>query len=109
MTVFPTLSYTSTSEIPPLSSIIPEAWKSSPFGRSLPVKAIIGSTPRGAFHYLKENLHVSTMNDIQLLKIYRLGSKSDLWGEQEHPRLEGMRIQKFFNRKKTWDRGFPAS
>ena len=50
-----------------------------------------------------------TMNDIQLLKMYRLGSKSDLWGEQEHPRLEGVRIQKFFNWKKTWDRDFPAS
>ena len=33
MTDFPTLSYTSASEIPTLS----EAWKDYPFGRSLPV------------------------------------------------------------------------
>ena len=33
--------------------------------QSLPVKAIIGSTLPGAFHYLKENLHVYTINDIQ--------------------------------------------
>ena len=54
-------------------------------GRSLPVKAIIGSTPPGDLHYLKEKLHVYTINDIQLLKMYRLSCKS--LGEQEHPRL----------------------
>ena len=63
MTDFPTLSYTSTSEIPPFQ--FPETWKRCPFGRNLPIKAIIGSTPPGAFHYLKENLHVYTINDIQ--------------------------------------------
>ena len=66
---------------------IPEAWKSSPFGRILPVKAVIGSTPLGDFHYLKEKLHVYTINAIQLLKMYWLSCKS--LGEQEHPRLEG--------------------
>ena len=63
MTDFPTLSYTSTSEIPPFH--FPKARKRSPFGRNLPVKAIIGSTLPRAFHYLKENLHVYTINDIQ--------------------------------------------
>ena len=58
---------------------IPKAWKNYPFGRRLLVKAIIGSTPPGDLHYLKEKLHVYTINDIQLLKM----------GEQEHPRLEG--------------------
>ena len=53
--------------------------------RSLPVKAVIGSTPPGDLHYLKEKLHVYTINDIQLLKMYRLSCKS--LGEQEHPRL----------------------
>ena len=57
------------------------------FGRSLPVKAMMGSTPPGDLHYLKEKLHVYTINDIQLLKMYRLSCKS--LGEQEHPRLEG--------------------
>ena len=85
----------------------PQAWKSYPFGRSLPVKAIIGSTPPGDFHYLKEKIHVYTINDIQLLKMYRLSCKS--LGEQEHPRLKGVRIKKFLNRKKTWDRDFPDS
>ena len=66
---------------------IPKAWKNYPFGRSLLVKAIIGSTPPGDLHYLKEKLHVYTINDIQLLKMYRLSCKS--LGEQEHPRLEG--------------------
>ena len=70
-----------------LPSHIPEARKSSPFGRSLPVKAIIGSTPPGDFHYLKEKLHVYAINDIQLLKMNRLSWKS--LGEQEHPRLDG--------------------
>ena len=36
---------TSTSEIPTISYSAPEAWKRYPFGRSLPVYAIIGSTP----------------------------------------------------------------
>ena len=66
---------------------IPKAWKNYPFGRSLLVKAIIGSTPPGDLHYLKEKLHVYTINDIQLLKMYRRSCKS--LGEQEHPRLEG--------------------
>ena len=44
MTDFPSLSYTSTSEIPTLSHT-PKAEKGTASGRSLPVKAIIGSTP----------------------------------------------------------------
>ena len=77
----------------------PEAWKRYPFGRSLPVWAIIGSTPPGgAFDYLKEDLHVYTINDIQLLKMYRLGSNS--LGEQEHPRLEEVRIRNSLTERK---------
>ena len=59
----------------------------------------------GAFR----NLHVSAIisNDIQLLKMYRVSSKS--LEDQKHPRLEGVRILLFFNRKKTWNRDFPNS
>ena len=85
-----------------LPSHIPKAWKSYPFGRSLPVKAIIGSTPPGNFHYLKEKLHVYTINDIQLLKMYRLSCKSP--GEQEHPRLEGWEFKNSLTEKKARDR-----
>ena len=42
----PTLSYTLTGEIPTLSYTMQTPGKRSPFGRSLPVWAIIGSTPR---------------------------------------------------------------
>ena len=41
----PTLSYTLTGEIPTLSYTMQTPGKRSPFGRSLPVWAIIGSTP----------------------------------------------------------------
>ena len=59
----------------------------------------------GAFR----NLHVSAIisNDIQLLKMYRVSSKS--LEDQKHPRLEGVRKLLFFNRKKTWNRDFPNS
>ena len=104
---FSKLLYTVLQLVKFLSSHTPKAWKNYPFGRSLLVKAIIGSTPPRDFHYLQEKLHVYTINDIQLLKMYRLSCKS--LGEQEHPRLEGVRIKKFLNRKKTWDRDFPDS
>ena len=42
----PTLSYTLTGEIPTLSYTMQTFGKRSPFGRSLPIWAIIGSTPR---------------------------------------------------------------
>ena len=87
---------------PPPPFHIPEAWKSYPFGRSLPVKAIIGSTPPGDFHYLKEKLHVYTINDIQLLKMYQL----QIAGRTRTSETGGLRIQKFFNRKKAWARNF---
>ena len=51
-----------------------------------------------AFDYLKEDLHVYTINDIQLLKMYRLGSNS--LGEQEHPRLEEVRIRNSLTERK---------
>ena len=83
---------------PPPPFHIPEAWKSYPFGLSLPAKAIIGSTPPGDFHYLKEKLHVYTINDIQLFKMYRLSCKSP--GEQKHPRLEGWEFKNSLTEKK---------
>ena len=76
----------------------PKAWKSYPFGRSLLVKAIIGSTPPGDFHYLKEKLHVYTINDIQLLTMYRLSCTSP--GEQEHPWLAGWEFKNSLSEKK---------
>ena len=51
-----------------------------------------------AFDYLKEDLHVYTINDIQLLKMYRLGSNSP--GEQEHPRQEEVRIRNSLTKRK---------
>ena len=47
MTDCPTLSYTSTDEILPFFIPIKRPEKGTPRGRSLPVQAIIGSTPRG--------------------------------------------------------------
>ena len=47
MTDFPTLSYASNDEILPFFIPIKRPEKGTPRGRSLPVQAIIGSTPRG--------------------------------------------------------------
>ena len=77
--------YTSTSEIPPLSY----TWslKKVPLRAEPPRKGHYREYPTGGFLFCERKpSHVSSLNDIQLLKMYRLSSKS--LGEQEHPRLE---------------------
>ena len=77
--------YTSTSEFPPLSytwSLKKVSLRAEP-----PRKGHYREYSTGGFSFCERKpSHVSSINDIQLLKMYRLSSKS--LGEQEHPRLE---------------------
>ena len=88
MTDFPTLSvYFNSVKSPPPPFLTPEAWKRYPIRAEPPRIGHYREYPTGGFSFCERKpTHVSSINGIQLLKMYRLSSKS--LGEQEHPRLE---------------------
>ena len=79
-----------------LPSHTPKAWKSYPFGRSLPVKA----TGKFSLSERKASLLYYKWHSI----IKDVPTQMQIAGRTRTSETGGVRIQKFFNRKKAWDR-----
>ena len=103
MTHFPTISYTSISEIPTLS-YGPKAWKSNPLSwRSLPVQVIIGSTPRDLKPFQFYMTLICFISVCHLYPVYLLkqGPQEILMKWFPTKETTGMRLDVFFFRTKT--------